>query len=128
LKEHVKVAHPEYFAEGPIDSDRHLSQALGVLSCFGELFTYFKDKRDGRYYVAVQLISTSNEPSKYKYKCTLRATNGVEKISKTFLVHRYSEDFETIFKSGKCLNLDEETVNYFLKEKEVEIVTQLSKV
>jgi len=51
-----------------------------------ELFSYYLKKRDGRYYVAVQLIGTSSEASKYKCEFTLRAANGIEQISKTFLV------------------------------------------
>jgi hypothetical protein len=124
---HLRKAHP-LFSEGPILSSPNLTDAVGTVSCFGELFTYYKQKKDGRYYAAVQLIGTSSEASKYKCEFTLRAANGIEQISNTFLVHGYSEDFETIFNSGKCLNLDEETINLFVVDGRLNLTVRLSKV
>jgi hypothetical protein len=128
LKEHVKTAHSGHFLEGPAFHDSHVSRSLAVVSCFGELFTFFKDKRDGRYYAAVQLIGTSSEASKYKCEYTYSAANGIDQICYTFLVQGYSGDFETIFRSGICINLDEETVKYFVKEKKLHMNLKLSKV
>jgi E3 ubiquitin-protein ligase SIAH1 len=128
LKKHVKAAHPKALEVGPTFPDPFLSGCWGLVSYLGELFTYCKNKRDGRYYAAVELIGTSSEASKYKYKCTLRAANGIEKISNTFLVHGYSEDFETIFNSGKYLNLDEKTVNNFVVDELLNLTVTLSTV
>jgi len=99
---------------------------MKLLYCFGRLFVHYKRIRDGRYYAAVQLIGTSSEASKYKCEFTLRAANGIEQISKTFLVQGYSEDFETIFKSGKCLKLDEETINLFVVDENLNLTVTLS--
>jgi hypothetical protein len=60
------------------------------------------------------VIGTSSEASKYKSEFTLRAENGVEKISKTLFVRSFTEDWETIFDSGDCLRLDEVTVRKFV--------------
>jgi hypothetical protein len=128
LIEHAKTAHSQYVLENPHFLAPNLHDSLAIVSYFGELLTYRKQKKDGRYYVAVQLIGTSIEASKYKCEFTLRAANGIEQISKTFLVHGYSEDFETIFKSGKCLNLDEETVKNFVKDDKIQMDVYLSKV
>jgi hypothetical protein len=128
VKEHVKAAHPSAFSENSKFPDPHLSRSWLVLSYFGELFTYYKVERDGRYYAAVQLIGTSSEASKYKCEFTLRAANGVELISNTFFVRGYSEDFETIFNSGKCLKLDEDTAKHFAEENELKLVVTLSRV
>jgi len=128
LKEHAKAAHPKYFGESTEFSSPHMSNSLLIISCFGELFTYRKQKRVGRHYCAIQLIGTSSEASKYKYEFTLRAANGIEQISNTFLVQGYSEDFETIFKSGKCLNLDEGTVKHFVVDNELKLSGKLSRV
>ena len=99
-----------------------------IVSCFGELFTYHKEKKDGRYYCAVQLIGTSSEASKYKCEFTLRAANGIEQISNTFLVHGYSGEWETIFNSGKCLNLEEVTARNFFVKNELNLAMKLSRV
>ena len=128
LKEHAKAAHPKHFKEVSTFRCSKLSWCLGVLYCFGDLFTCYLQKRGGRYYCAVQLIGTSSEASKYKCEFTLRAANGIEQISKTFLVHGYSEDFETVFNSGKCLNLDEETVKIFVEENKLKLSGKLSTV
>jgi hypothetical protein len=128
LKEHTKAAHPKHVGESTIFCSPHMLNSLFIISCFGELFTYYKQKRDGRHYCAVQLIGTSSEASKYKCEFTLRAENGIEQISNTFLVQGYSEDFETIFKSGKCLNLDEETVKHFVEDNELKLFGTLSRV
>jgi hypothetical protein len=101
---------------------------VGVISCFDELFTYCKDKRDGRYYAAVQLIGTSSEASKYKCEYKFTAANGIDEISKTFLVQGYSTDFEKIFKSGICINLDEKTVTQSAKEGKLKMDMKLSRV
>jgi hypothetical protein len=128
LKEHAKAAHPKHIGENTKFYTPHMLNSLFIISCFGELFTYYKQKRDGRHYCAVQLIGTSSEASKYKCEFTLRAANGIEQISNTFLVQGYSEDFETIFKSGKCLNLDEETVKHFVVDNELKLSGILSRV
>jgi hypothetical protein len=120
LKGHAKAAHPKYFLDVSAFISSNLSVDVGIVSCFGELFMCYQKINDGRLCCAVQLIGTSSEASKYKYKCTLRATNGIEKISNTFLVQGYSEDWETIFNSGICLCLDEKIVKYFLEENKVE--------
>jgi E3 ubiquitin-protein ligase SIAH1 len=127
LKEHAKATHPDNFAE---NSSFYIPQlhALGILSCFRELFTYYQQIRDGRLYAAVQLIGTSSEASKYKCEFTLRAANGIEQISKTFLVRGYSEDFEAIFNSGKCLSLEEVTARNFFVKNELNLHMKLSRV
>ena len=115
LKEHAKASHPGcFFEQSTLRSSVFWDRILTVLSCFGELFVHYKRIVDGKLYCAVQLIGTSSEASKYKCEFTLRAANGIEQISKTFLVHGYSEDFESSFNSGKCLCLDEATVRNFL--------------
>jgi len=128
FKEHVRAAHSKSLFLEPKFPSPILNCAVAVVSCFGELFTYVKQKKDGRYNCAVQLIGTSSEASKYKCEFTLRAANGIDQISKTFLVQGYSEDFETIFKSRKCLNLDEETINLFVVDGKLNLTVTLSTV
>jgi len=125
--EHVKSAHPNALEESPT-LDFHLADCWGIFSYFGELFTYYKRKRDGRYYAAFQLIGTSSKASKYKCGFKLRAANGIDQIRKTFSVHGYSEDWETIFNSGKCLNLDEETMELFVEENKLKLTIALHRV
>jgi hypothetical protein len=130
LKEHAKAEHSNYFFENAklIFASRYEESVFAILSCFGELFVYYQDIRDGKLYGAVQLIGTSSEASKYKCEFTLRAANGIEQISKTFLVRSSTEDWETSFNSGKCLRLDEETVRNFLVENVFNLTITLSPV
>jgi E3 ubiquitin-protein ligase SIAH1 len=128
LKEHAKVAHPGNVWHCSTLFSLDLLETLGILSCFGALFTYYQRIKDGRLYGAVQLIGTSSEASKYKCEFTLRAANGIEQISKTFFVRSYSEDFETIFNSLKCLCLDEALVRNFLEEDNLNLMVKLSRV
>ena len=126
LKEHAKTAHTGCFFEKPtLRSSLFWDRILTVLSCFGELFVHYKRIQDGRLYCAVQLIGTSSEASKYKCEFTLRAANGIEQISNTFLVQGYSEDWKTIFNSGKCLRLDEVTVRNFLVGNKINLTVTL---
>jgi hypothetical protein len=125
LKGHATATHPGSFLEESGFHSPHLSGSLTVLSCFGDLFTCYIQKRDGRYYGAVQLIGTSSEASKYKCEFTLLAANGVEEIRKTFFVQGYSENFETIFNSGNCFSLDEHTVNNFVEDNELNLAIVL---
>jgi hypothetical protein len=128
LKKHAKEEHPRRFLEGSTFRSPGFLESLSVISCFGELFTYYKRKKEGRYYAAVQLIGTSSEASKYKCEFTLRAENGIEQISNTFLVKGYSEDFETIFNSKKCFILDEETAKFFAADEKLNLTITLSTV
>jgi hypothetical protein len=128
LKEHAKATHPNYFVEVSSFYIPQLSETLVIVSCFGELFTYNQELHDGRLYSAVQLIGTSSEASEYKCEFILRAANGIEQISKTFLVQGYSEDWETIFNSGKCLSLEEVTVRNFFVQNELNLAMKLSRV
>jgi E3 ubiquitin-protein ligase SIAH1 len=128
LKKHVEEAHSEVVTDEPKFTSPLLSTAGLIVSHFGELFMYQKQKKHGRYYAAIQLIGTSSEASKYKCEFTLRAANGIEQISKTFLVHGYSGDWETIFNSGKCLKIDEDTVKHFVEDNELKLSVTLSRV
>jgi hypothetical protein len=129
LKEHAKAAHPEIFFENTaFKSALFEDRVTSLLSCFGELFVHYKRIVDGRLYCAVQLIGTSSEASKYKCVFTLRAANGVEQISKTFLVRSFTEDFESSFNSGKCLRLDEVTVRNFVEDNKLNLTVTLSRV
>jgi hypothetical protein len=80
LKEHTKTKHRSNFYESSVLNSAYLSDALFILSCFGYLFTYCRQIKDGRLYCAVKLIGTSSEASKYKCEFTLRAENGIEQI------------------------------------------------
>jgi E3 ubiquitin-protein ligase SIAH1 len=126
LKEHAKAAHlPGLVMYVPKFHAPRLSTTVAIVSYFGELFTFHKKKKDGRYYAAVQLIGTNIEASKYKCEFTLRAANDIDQISNTFLVQGYSEDFETIFNSGKCLKLDADTVKHFVEGDELKLTVTL---
>jgi hypothetical protein len=128
LKDHAIAAHPEYFWAGSTFRCTKFSWCLAFLYCFGELFTCYLQKRDDKYYGAVQLIGKSSEASKYKCEFTLLAANCIEQIRKTFLVQGYSEDFETIFNSGKCFCLDEKTVKHFVEGNKLNLYATLSRV
>ena len=127
FKKHIGEAHSNSIVMETFRSP-NLLEAVAFISFFGEVFAYYKQKKDGRYNCAVQLIGTSSEASKYKCEFTLRAANGIEQISKTFLVQGYSEDFETIFNSKKCLTLDEETINLFVADDKLNLIVTLSRV
>ena len=128
LKQHAKAVHPTAFLKVSSFTSTYLSAGFVISSCFGQLFTYYQKVRGGRLYCAVQLISTSSEASKYKCEFSLRAANGIEQISNTFLVRGYSEDFKTIFNSGKCLKIDEDTLKHFVKENKLKLTVTLSTV
>ena len=128
LKEHAKAAHPGRFFESPSFGAVYVDGIVSLLSYFGEFFVAYQRIRRGKLYCAVQLIGTSSEASKYKCEFTLRAPNGIEQISKTLFVRSYSEDFEKIFKSGKCFCLDEAVVRYFLVENNIRFTMTLSTV
>ena len=128
-KNHLENEHKRSLEEtSTLRSDLFQDMSVTVLFCFGELFVHHQLKRDGRFYWVVQLIGTSNEASKYKCEFTLRAANGIEQISNTFLVQGYSEDWETSFNSGNCFCLDEVTVNHFLFEHKLNMTAKLSRV
>ena len=124
LKEHVKAAHPESFFESSKIRFVKL-EAFVILSCYGELFTYNQLFRDGEFYGAVQLMNTGSEASKYICEFKLRAANGIEQISKTFLVRSYTEDWKTSFSSGKCLRLAEVTVRKFCVKNNLNLTVKL---
>ena len=129
LKEHAKAAHKENFRQSSsFLSFSSVDKIVNIISYFGELFVYYKTILDGKYYCAVQLIGTSSEASKYKCEFTLRAANGIEQISKILFVHAYSEDWETIFNSGKCFCLDEAVVRNFLVGNRLNLTVTLSRV
>jgi E3 ubiquitin-protein ligase SIAH1 len=128
LKEHAKAAHPDCFFEVSSFCISQLYESLAITSCFGELFTYYQQLRDGRFYAAVQLIGTSSEASKYKCEITLRAAHGIEQISNTFFVQGYSENFETIFNYGKCLSLEEVRARNFFVQNKLNLTMKLSRV
>jgi E3 ubiquitin-protein ligase SIAH1 len=114
MTNHLEKEHPGSFMEtSTLSSVLFQDKGVRVLFCFGELFVHHQQEINGKFYCAVQLIGTSSEASKYKCEFTLRAENGIEQISNTFLVQGYSEEWGTIFNSGKCLHVDEVTVKHF---------------
>ena len=128
LKEHAKAAHPTNFFEDSFFRISTLEDYLVFTFCFDQLFSFYKHIKDGRLYGAVQLIDTSSEASKYKCEFTLRAENGIEQISNIFLVPGYSEDWETIFNSGKCLSLEEVRARNFFVQNKLNLTMKLSRV
>jgi hypothetical protein len=128
LKEHAKSAHPEGFYESPKFRSSGTSVHFGILSCCGELFTYYQQVRDCRLYGAVQLIGKSREGSRYKSEFTLLAANGIEQICNTFLVRSSKEKFETIFNSGRCLSLEVSKARNFIVKNELNLAIELSRV
>ena len=132
MMNHLETAHPSRVVETSTLSSFVMEdfsfRSFKILHCFGELFVHYEQKRDGRYCCTVQPIGTSCEASKYKCEFTLRAANGIEQISNTFLVRGYSEDWETSFNSGKCLCLDVVTVNNFCVYDEFNLTVTLSTV
>ena len=129
LKEHAKAKHKAGFRETSSGfSFLFKDKIVNILSCFGELFVQYKRIRDGRFYCAVQLIGTNSEASKYKCEMTLRAANGIEQIINTFSVQGYSEDWETIFNSGKCLSLEEVRARNFVVQNKLNLNVTLSRV
>jgi hypothetical protein len=110
FKKHADAAHRGSIIEGSaLRSILYWDRSIDFLSCFGEVFVHYLGRRDGILYCAVRLIGPSNEAFKYKYKITLPAANGTEQIRETWSVKSYSEDFETIFNSGKCFRLEQVT-------------------
>jgi E3 ubiquitin-protein ligase SIAH1 len=128
FKEHAKTKHPKNFHEGSVLYSVNLSDVVVILSCFGNIFAFCRKMKDGRLCCAVQLIGTSSEASNYKCEFMLRAENGIEQISKTFLVRSCTKHFGAGFNSGKCLNLPEETVRKFIVQNEVSLTITLSRV
>jgi hypothetical protein len=129
MKNHLETAHILSLKEtSTLRSDLFQDRSVMVLFCYGELFVRHQRKMDGRYYCAVQLIGTNSEASKYKCEYKFTAANGIELISKTLLVRGYSEDFETIFKSGNCFCVDEGTMEYFLIYDKLKMTVTLSTV
>jgi len=128
LKEHANDTHKANFHESSFRSVSFVDKIINIISYFGELFVQYKRIRDGRLYSAVQLIGTSGKASKYKCQFTLRAANGIEQISKMLFVQGYSEDWETIFNSGKCFCLDEAVVRHFLVQNNLDLTITLYRV
>jgi hypothetical protein len=128
LIKHAKTAHPKYLIELSTLNSPKVSEILGILSCFGDLFTYYQRMKDGVLYGAVQLIGTSSEASNYKCEYILRAANGIEQISNTFLARSSTEDWETSFNSGKCLRLDAVTAKNFIVENKFQLTVKVSRV
>jgi hypothetical protein len=127
LKKHGQAAHTESFFE--CSKIRFIKlEAFVILSCYGELFTYNQLFRDGEFYGAVQLIGASSEASKYKCEFILTAANGIEQISKTFLVRSFTEDWKTSFSSGKCLRLAEVTVRKFCVKNNLNLTLKVFRV
>jgi len=126
MREHLEEEHEGSLEETSALSDLFEDMSVRVLFCFGEIFVHHQRKRDGRYYWAVQLIGTRDETSKYKCEFTLRAANGIEQISNTFLVRSYEEEWETSFNSGKSFCLDEATVKHFLVDNKLSFTATLS--
>jgi hypothetical protein len=77
---------------------------------------------------AVKLIGTSIEASKHKCEFALLAASAVEGINKILFVQGYSEEWETSFKSGKCLCRDEIILPSFLIQNKPNLYIILSKV
>jgi hypothetical protein len=129
FKNHLETKHiADFVKTSTVSSDLSLNATVKFLFCFGELFVYHQQEIDGRTYCTVHLIDTKREASKYRCEFTLRAANGIEQISNTFLVEGYSKYFQTSLDSGKCLCLDKVTVKHFIVYGKKNLNITLSKV
>ena len=129
MKDHLEKEHVGSLEEiSTLRSDLFEDGSVRVLSCFGELFVHHQREKYDRFYWVVQLIGTSNEACKYKCEFTLRAANGIEQISNTFLVRSYEEEWEESFNSGKPFCLDYPVAEHFLEENKLNFTATLSSV
>ena len=96
LNEHTNSAHRRCCLGSPTLLSLHVSENLAILSCFGELFTYYQLIQNGRFYGAIQATGKSSVASKYKSEFTFRAANGIEEISKILFVRRYTDDLKQV--------------------------------
>ena len=126
MKDHLEKTHVLSLEEiSTLRSDLFQDMSVRVFLCFGELFVHHQRKKDGKFYWVVQLIGISNEACKYKCEFTLRAANGIEQISNTFLVRSYEEEWEDSFNSGKSFCLDEAVARHFLEENKLNFTATL---
>jgi E3 ubiquitin-protein ligase SIAH1 len=129
LKEHVRDAHREYFSDTADFNARTVAEAAAsIIFCFGGVFLYYKRIKNGRFYCVIQLIGSHAEASKYKSEFKLRAENGIDQITETFIVRSFMEDFETSFSSGKCLRLDDEVIRNFVTHGKLNLTITISAV
>ncbi|PSN32489.1 hypothetical protein C0J52_24140 [Blattella germanica] len=126
LVTHIEKEHAGLVClEAKFKSPERSSSALMLLK-YGEIFLYCKCFRDGKCYFLVQMFGTCVEASKFKYKIKLTSENQIEKISMVSLVHSITEDFDTLFRTGRCPRIDEELANQFVMNDILELLVEVS--
>jgi E3 ubiquitin-protein ligase SIAH1 len=111
---HLESQHGNLILSGNKFLSPETDGSAFILLVHNEIFLFYKCYRDGKCYCVVQLFGTSAEASDFKYKVKLNAENKVEKLSQVNLVRSITEEFDTTFRAGNCVRLDEEVVCRFV--------------
>jgi hypothetical protein len=84
--------------------------------------------KESKWYSVVQYVVTSNATSNYVPKYQLRSdNNNIEEITETFFVQSWEQDFNSIFKSGRCFRHEDKVMKNFIKNEKLKLTVDIIK-
>ena len=125
---HLESQHEDHVSTEAKFMSPEKKSSTSILLKYNEIFLYYKCFRDGKYYCIVQMFATCAQASKFKYKVKFCAENQIEKISQVALVRSITEDMENLFRSGRCVRIDEEVANHYILDGNLQLFVEISRV
>lgn len=127
FKSHIRKVHREYVIESNSISCGTGTRAA-VWFAMSEIFLNYQCVQGNKWYSAVQHVVTSNTDLRFKCRYKLRADDGIEELTETHKVHSWKQDFQSIFKCGRCFRHDDEVIKCFLKDEELDLTLDIIKI
>lgn len=127
FKNHIKEFHSEFLIEGNSISCVSGTRAA-VLFAMNEIFLNYQCVKGNKWYSAVQHVVTSNTTPRYVSRYKLRSDNNIEEIAETYSVQSWEQNFDSIFKSGRCFRHDDEVIRNFIKHEKLDLTVDIIKV
>ncbi|XP_069680350.1 E3 ubiquitin-protein ligase sina-like [Periplaneta americana] len=129
FEQHMNSVHK---ADTIIKKQQHLSVSTqttkAVLFVLGEIFLYYKLRKNDMWFFAVILAGTLKQASKFKSIFTLRAENRVDEVMKCQKVGCYSDDFNHVFETFDSFRIDDEEMDKFVSQDRLNLTVEVRTV
>jgi hypothetical protein len=127
LKNHVTSSHTNILRRGNVFDCNALDSTVRLILYRREIFLYYKYvSHTGIVYAVVQQVGVTDK--KFKYSISLFADDSVDSISFSFAVTDVSVPYEIIFDAGRCMAMTEDSLEPFVRNRQLEMVVRLREV
>jgi hypothetical protein len=125
--DHAEARHSNKITSRNYFNCPSLQDAYWLTVYKGELFLYYKQKKDTHWYAAVMSVGVTKASFRGVFILKSFEEDSNEAVEISFTVELI-DTFENIFSSGRCLMLDEVTIGNFIKDDKINMMVSIEEI